>query len=264
MITDREPFIFLERACISVSGKSVIAKTKDGNINLPISSIHCLMLGNGTSVTADAAALCAKHNCYIAFLKGGSNVHSVWHCGRYQNPVSLVRQVQKYANPIVRLNIAKTMIVKRLSYMDEEFKELLSTDRIEKCETIEELLGVEGNYTRKIYAIMSNKTFKRDFNSNEGVNGRLSLLNNALYNFTTTILLSLGYSPSVGFLHGQTRRGGLTFDIVDIFKFPLCTKEAFSDEHSDKELLRVLSKKLNQQRKFWVKEIITVTQEFLC
>lgn len=263
MITDREPFLLIERAHISVFGQSVIAKRKDGNINIPISSLHLLMLGNGTSITSEAAALCAKHNCYIAFLKGGSNIHSVWHCGRYQSPKPLVRQIAKHANPITRLRTAKEITKKRLSYIELPFKDLLTVERIESCETIEELLGVEGNFTRRIYGMLSDD-FKRDLLSKHGINGRLSLLNNALYSFTTSILLSIGYNPSVGFLHGQTRRGGLTFDIADIFKFPLCTQEAFSIEYGDKELLRTLSKKLNWRHKFWVKEIIAITQEILC
>ena len=70
LISDREPFLLVEQARISVSGNSVVVKRKDGISNVPVSSIHCLMLGAGTSITSDAAAMCAKHNCYIAFVRG--------------------------------------------------------------------------------------------------------------------------------------------------------------------------------------------------
>jgi CRISPR-associated endonuclease Cas1 len=147
--------------------------------------------------------------------------------------------------------------------MEAPFCNFIDLSKVEKCETVQQLLGLEGAFIKTIYRYLSDDIFSRNNDSNVGVNGRLSLLNNALYNFTTSILLSLGYNPSVGFVHGHTRRGGLTFDIADIFKFPLYTKDAFSSNKDSRELLRDLSNKLSAKRKFWVHEIIDVTQKLL-
>lgn len=263
LITDREPFILIERSKIEVSGSHVVSRDKEGFFNVPVASIHCLMLGNGTSITADAASLCAKHNCYIAFIKGGINAHSVWHCGRYPDPKSLVAQVSKHSNPEKRLTVAKELMKTRLSYLDGTFGDLLSSEDIDSCVSVEQLLGMEGSFARKTYAILSNKyggSFKRDQKSISGNNSSLTVANNALYNFIATILISKGLSPSIGFLHGQSRRGGLVFDVADVFKHPLYFEEVFSGQFDGNaaKLMRFISGKLSERRKFWVKEIIRV------
>lgn len=260
LITDREPLVFLERSKISVSGNHVISVDKDGSFNVPVSSIHCLMLGNGTSITSDATALCAKHNCYVSFVKGGLNTHSVWHCGRYSNPKNLVNQVKNHSDPIKRLEIAKKLIKLRLDYLDFPYNRMINIESINEAKSVEILLGIEGSFARKTYAQFINTTgtsFKREQESRIGTNSSLTIANNALYNFIATIVISLGLSPSIGFIHGQSRRGGLVFDLADIFKHPLYFEEVFSnkyDKHS--ELMRFISKKLSDRRHFWTKRII--------
>jgi CRISPR-associated endonuclease Cas1 len=148
----------------------------------------------------------------------------------------------------------------RLSYLDSQFKSLIDQKDLENYITVEQLLGMEGSFARKTYALLSSKsnTFKRDQTVHLGINGALTIANNALYNFIATILISKGLSPSVGFLHGQSRRGGLVFDIADIFKHPLYFEEVFSGNFSDNpaKLMRFISGKLSERRKFWTKEII--------
>lgn len=259
LITDREPLILIERSKIEVSGSHIVSRDKEGSFNVPVASIHCLMLGNGTSITSEAASLCAKHNCYVAFVKGGLNTHSVWHCGRYSNPKNLVSQVLKHSDPIKRLKTAKLLMLKRLSYLDSKFSNLISEDQIKNCSTVEQLLGTEGSFARKTYALLAtHETFKRDQSSREGINSALTIANNSLYNFIATILISKGLSPSIGFVHGQSRRGGLVFDIADIFKHPLYFEEVFSGKYNNNVayLMRSISKKLSDRRSFWTKEII--------
>ena len=231
IITDREPFVLIEKSKISINKGSVIATNKNGVMNIPISSIHMLMLGYGCSITSEASILCAKHNCFISFVKGGCNSHSIWHSGRYSNPKTLMAQCILSSDPIRRLEVAKKLMNKRISYLEEYIDIKSHLLQIENCKTIEQILGLEGAITRKVYNINASKNninFKRDqLSKNSGPNSNLTILNNCLYSFVTSILVSLGYSPSVGFIHGQTRRGGLTFDIADIFKSPLYIKEAF-------------------------------------
>lgn len=268
LITDREPIVLIERSKIEVSGSHVVSRDKEGTFNVPVASVHCLLLGNGTSITADAAALCAKHNCYVSFVRGGLNAHSVWHCGRYSNPKNLVSQVRNHSDPIKRLEIARKLMLLRLQYLSQPFQELIHPQDIKECESIEQLLGIEGSFARKTYAILSSKnnnTFKRDQSNIAGTNSSLTIANNALYNFIATILISKGLSPSIGFLHGQSRRGGLVFDIADIFKHPLYFEEAFSGEYDNNaaKLMRFISNKLSEKRKFWIKEIIK-TMDLVC
>lgn len=264
LITDKEPFILIERAHVSVSGSSVVAKTKNGIKNIPVASVQCLMLGNGVSITSEAAIICAKHNCYISFLKGGSNVHSVWHAGRYSAPEPLIKQIKIYSDPILRLEVGKRLIKKRCHLMGD-LSYLLDLERLDKCFSVEELLGLEGSLARKTYALLSQGKFKRDQNSMKGVNGVITLANNALYSFSTSVLLNMGLSPSIGIIHGQTRRGGMSFDLADVFKYPLITKPAFDGRLAGdpSSILRGLSKSLSANRRLIVKDIIKTVEDIL-
>jgi CRISPR-associated protein Cas1 len=226
-------------------------------------------LGNGVSISSEAAMICAKHGCYIAFVKGGLNAHSVWHCGRYSKPENLVRQVKNHSDPVKRIEIAKNLMRLRLKHINENFVKSIDLNSIDRYTTIEQILGLEGSITRKTYAALNSRNgvgFKRDSQSREGINSSLTIANNALYNYVATILISLGLSPSIGFLHGQTRRGGLVFDIADVFKYPVFMEEVFSGQFSENNqaLMREMSRKLSKSRNFWTKEIISVTQELIC
>ncbi len=269
LITDREPFYFIERATLGVRDGCVIAKRKDGNLNIPISSIHLLILGNGVSISSEATILCAKHNCYIAFVRGGLNAHSIWHCGRYQKPENLVMQVKKHSDHIKRVETAKKLIKLRLNYIKETFVSHIDHNDIDECTSIEQLLGLEGSITRKTYTSLSSRYdigFKRDNISREGINSSLTLANNFLYNYVATLLIPLGFSPSIGFLHGQTRRGGLVFDIADIFKYPIFMEDVFSGKYVNdhQSLMRNMSKKISSNRNFWTKQIISCVSDLIC
>lgn len=261
LVTDRAPFVFIERSTVGVSGGSLVAKSKEGNRNIPVSNIHCLMLGNGTSITAEGASLCAKHNCYIAFVKGGVNTHSIWHAGRYSNPKYLVAQTKNHLDPAKRLHIAKLLMKKRVSLLNE-FQDILKIERIEAADTISELLGLEGALTKQVYSRVAAKhglCFKRDGKSRVGVNGSLTICNNALYNFVATLVCSAGLHPSIGFLHGQTRRGGLVFDIADIFKYPLYLESCFQDPfRNTQQTMRNLSASIGAKNNSCPKEIFKI------
>jgi len=264
MIVDREPFFLTEFSKISVAGRSVVAVDKNGVVNLPISSIHTLLIGRGSSITSDAAALCAKHNCYIAFVTGGANVQSIWHCGRYQNPKKLIKQAEVFNSPSLRLESAKRLLIIRLETVSDEIhfnKEMLS--RINDCESVASIMGLEGYFTKAIYAHFSSLAgikFKRNnVNATDKVNTDLSILSNVLYGFVSSTICALGYSPSLGIIHGQTRRGGLAFDIADVIKPRLALEPAFRQSPT-KNRIRDLSKELNRRKKFWVKFTIATIE----
>ena len=89
--------------------------------------------------------------------------------------------------------------------------------------------------------------FKRDFNSNDLVNAKLNVCNNSLYSFCTAICLAYGCHPSIGFLHGTTRRGGLAFDLADLIKHETTLKIAFDRKvKSTKHAMYELSKALKR------------------
>jgi hypothetical protein len=83
----------------------------------------------------------------------------------------------------------------------------------------------------------------------------INILNSVFYSLITSIVYSLGYHPSIGFLHGHTRRGGLVFDIADIFKHELYLKN-IDLLNSDKNVTREFSLLMQNGKNKIIKNII--------
>ena len=99
LLTEKEPFQYFEKAkLVMKDGFLTALKGAEGLQIIAPSSLMFVMLGPGTSITQDAAIYCAKHDLQIAFTKGGSNIHSIWMSGRYENPISLKNQIKKIEN----------------------------------------------------------------------------------------------------------------------------------------------------------------------
>ena len=92
------------------------------------------------------------------------------------------------------------------------------------------------------------------------MNERLNLLNNALYSVVTSIIIGTGLHPSVGFIHGKTRRGGLSFDIADIYKYELTIKPAFRipEDMNYKKIMYYLNKDLKDNNFKIIKDIVDI------
>lgn len=253
LASDKMPLFLIEQGKVSVKDDIVVMSNKDGDFPVPISSVMLLVMGIGSSISSEAAIMCAKNDCYIAFSRGGLNFHSIWHSGRYRDPDKLMRQVSIFADNEKKLKAAKFLFLKRLEFANELTDEMKA--KIESTNNIYSLLGYEANWAKNRYRelcvkYLGGESFKRDKKSNEGVNGKLSLLNNVLYNYCTASLLCLGFDPSIGFLHGKTRRGGLTFDVADVLKTNLVLEYAFknhktSNQAAIRDFCNILSEKNN-------------------
>ena len=106
--------------------------------------------------------------------------------------------------------------------------------------------GIEGQLVKDAYNSASNmygvvwngrSYHVDDFESQDVVNKYLTSLNRSLYSVVTSAIVSLGFSPSIGFIHtGHVQ--SFTFDIADLYKekfiipcaFNLA-KRGFYDDH---------------------------------
>lgn len=132
-----------------VSNGCLISVGNDGKIeSIPAASVSVLILGEGTSITSDAARFCAKHDCYIAYARGGLNIHSVWHTGRYQSPEKLAKQAIVFSNPELKLKAAKLLLAKKLS---RENAPVSFLDTLTSLTSINEILSLEANWARSFY-----------------------------------------------------------------------------------------------------------------
>lgn len=260
LVTDKEPLLFFEKSIIRMDDGELVAFSKKTRFVIQPSSTLLIYLGTGTSITQEAAIFCALHDCFIAFSRGGTYVHSVWHSGRWSDPTKLVNQSLLHKDEKKRIEIAKKLILKRTK---KEFIDETTTQKIENVSSINELLGYEANWAKHIYkkeAQLAKISFKRDFKGTDKVNERLNLMNNALYSLVTSIIIASGFHPSIGFIHGQTRRGGLAFDIADIYKYELTIKPAFRmpENFDNKKIMIFLNNDLKSSNFKIIKEIINM------
>jgi CRISPR-associated endonuclease Cas1 len=243
----------MERCRISTYESHVIAEKNNKKINIPIRNTQLLIIGNGTSITSEAMYLCSKERCHIAQSKGGLSIHTIFHSGLYPNPVKITSQVLLTQDPIKRLKIAKYLAISKLN----TFK--INTDsekgKIHKVIDISEILGIEGAITKKEYKYLFGNNFQRSFDRSDKLNSNINILNSVFYSLITSIVYSLGYHPSIGFLHGHTRRGGLVFDIADIFKHELYLKN-IDLLNSDKNVTREFSLLMQNGKNKIIKNII--------
>ena len=261
LASDKEPFIYFEKTMIRMDDGFLTALSgKLGKFIIPPSSHMIMLLGHGTSISQDAVIFSAQNDMDIAFVRGESNVHSVMKETRMQDPYRLVHQVKNQER--YKLEIAKELLklrFKLLKYEDSFIKQIYDFT------TIEELTLFEARWTKNIYRnfCIKNKIkeFKRKFKGEDTVNSRLNILNNALYSICTAITVSCHLSPSIGFIHGFSRRGGLAFDFADVIKTLTTVKMSFETKENvdNVTLMRGLMSEIKKDNNKLIKILINVS-----
>ncbi|MCA3267531.1 MAG: type I-F CRISPR-associated endonuclease Cas1 [Azospirillum sp.] len=111
----------------------------------------------------------------------------------------------------------------------EEFRK-----KCAKAQTIDELLGFEGEFTRSLYHRIKKQTGFPDFkrirgsaSSIDDPNRLLDIGNHFAYGLASTVLWTLGIPASLSIMHGKTRPGGLVFDLADTMKDAIVLPSAF-------------------------------------
>jgi len=258
LVSEKEPLLYLEASILRMDdGFLTVLSGKEGTRIIAPSGVLVLMLGAGTSITQEAAIFAAQHDMHLAFARGRCNVHSIFMSGRYQDPQTICHQVRLVDTQ--KLEVAKQLLRLRLTRNDTAQaaidEALLQTD-------LAALVAWEGRWAKTIYrefALRNKTSFSRDFDGKDAVNVKLNILNNALYSVCTAICLSCGLHPSVGFLHGYTRRGGLAFDLADIFKTELTMALAFdANIKGGKDAMYALAKALRKDNFNVVKHMIKI------
>lgn len=261
LLSEKEPFQYVEKAKIMMKDGFLSAmRGKEGMQIIAPASILFLMLGAGTSITQEAAIFCAEHDVQLCFARGGSNIHSIWMSGRFPNPESLKNQINKIEKN--RLSYAKILLIYRfylLNRLNDKIKE-----EINILNTVNEILLYEARWAKQIYREFSMK-YKVDFTRNTSldntdyINERLNILNNALYSLVTAICYAINLSPSVAILHGETRRGGLTFDLADLMKTQIIFDLAFNPEQiKTKVLMHNFANKLKENNQKNLKLLLNI------
>jgi len=275
LITDREGALYLERARIHVEDGRIVYHIVDDEYrreyNIPHVNLAVLFIGQGTSITQDAMRLLGEEGVYLAVTgTGGTPLHmgalTTYTATRHFRdmlPVYLDEKRSLQAAKVVMRDrtermrkIGGALAGRHLALRDPTTLSRICKsfdDRLGQVATIQELLGVEGQFSKACYKFFSEASglsqsgnFRREAGgrkADEGapkdafqlVNRLIDHGNYLAYGMAGSALWALGIPPHMSIFHGKTRAGGLVFDLADAFKDALVLPIAFAAVRSRKD-----------------------------
>jgi CRISPR-associated protein Cas1 len=221
---DAVSYVYVEHARIDQHDRSIAIYDAEGMTPVPIAATAVLLLGPGTRVTHAAMVAIADNNA-LAVWVGEEGVRCYAHgMGGTRGSAALLRQAALVSDESARLAVVQHMY--RLRFQEEPDAGL----------TIEQLRGMEGVRVRDTYARFSRETGvpwtgrnydRGNWKAADPVNRALSAANSCLYGVCQAGILSLGYSPALGFIH-TGKQLSFVYDIADLYKTEISIPIAFA------------------------------------
>lgn len=230
-IKDRLSFLYLERCVINRQDGAITVTDARGTVHVPGATISVLMLGPGSKITHRAMELIGDMGASVIWV-GERGVRYYAH-GRPLTHSSrlLMRQAELVSNTKSRLAVARQMY--QLRFPDEDVSKL----------TMQQLRGREGARIRAVYRRASQETGvpwngrvydPEDFEGSDLVNMALSAAHACLYGVVHSVIVALGCSPGLGFIHTGHERS-FVYDIADLYKASLTIPIAFQAANEQPE-----------------------------
>ena len=243
--TFKNLLFYIDRCKIHViDGNVVFDKTEDSRTyNIPYANISILMTGPETSITNCALNKLSEENVTIVSVSNNFNSHTVTLPSQPgQNTKYFHKLIQNLYIDNKRVEIAKNMLIARSTHTKELYIEILveafgeefldivedivkrlpeiSRERLEEAYTIDTLLGIEGDYMKKIRNVLRESlAFNGDNNEKEeDFQKRLKIGNSFTYGMSSTVIHALGVTSQMNVFHGRTNAGALKYDIADLVK----------------------------------------------
>ncbi|AJM76844.1 type I-E CRISPR-associated endonuclease Cas1e [Rathayibacter toxicus] len=220
---DRLSFVYIERSIIHRDQNAIIATDERGTVHIPAATLGALLLGPGTRVSHQAMMLLADSGSTAVWV-GEHGVRYYAHGRSLARSSRLIEaQARLVSNQSSRLRVARAMYSMR--FVGEV------VDRL----TMEQLRGREGQRVRRTYRENAERTgitwksrsYKPDDpDSGDAVNQALTAANQCLYGVVHAVIVALGCSPSLGFVHTGHARS-FVFDVADLYKAELTIPTAF-------------------------------------
>lgn len=208
-MSDRVGFLYLEHAALERAQHALVARTTDGEVDLPVERLGTLLLGPGSAITHAAVDLCARSGTLLIWT-GEAGVRLYAAGNPRGNSGALLRQAA------IRLDKTRRLMAARRIWQ-QMFDVSPPLNR-----SVEQLRGDEGARVRswlsKIAQDSGLRWDRRDHSSSDPVNVAISVATSTLYGLCEAAILALGYSPAIGMIHDGDPRS-FVFDVADTIKF---------------------------------------------
>lgn len=214
-LADRVSSVYVERSHLDRAENAVVVINKRETVRIPAALITVVLLGPGTRVTHGAMQLLADSGTAVCWVgEQGVRLYAAgW--GPSRGAALLHRQAWLVTRTQPRLAVARAMYARR--FPDEDVSGL----------NMQQLRGREGARVRAIYRHYSKlhgiawtgRAYRPgDVDAvGDDVNRLLSAANAALYGICHAVIVGLGASPGLGFVHTGTATS-FVHDIADLYK----------------------------------------------
>lgn len=223
-VRDRISFIYLEHCVLNRQEGAITVTDIRGVVHIPAASISVLMLGPGTKVTHRAMELIGDSGACLIWV-GERGVRYYAHgTGLTKSTRLLTRQAQLVSNVRTRIDVARKMY--QLRFPGEDVSKL----------TMQQLRGREGARVRSVYRKYSKLTGvawhgreydPADYEGGDPINRALSAAHACLYGVVHSVIVALGCSPGLGFIHTGHQKS-FVYDIADLYKADISIPVAFA------------------------------------
>lgn len=245
---NRITFLYLEHSVLTREDSALKVTDDTGFVLVPSAIISVLLLGPGIDVTHRAMELLGDTGTAVVWV-GEQGVRQYAH-GRALNHSSsfLEKQAKLVSNTRTRLHIARKMY--QMRFPGEDFSNL----------TMQQLRGKEGARVRRVYLEQSKKTgvaWDRreyrvdDFDSSTPINKALTCAHQALYGLCYSVIVALGFSPGLGFIH-TGHDLSFVYDFADLYKADYSIPIAFrivAEQGKNPELARLTRQAMRDEFK---------------
>ena len=222
-VKNRLTFLYVEHCVISRHDSAVTITDTRGVAYIPAAILSTLMLGPGTRISHRAVELLSDSGVCIVWV-GEFGVRYYAHGTSLARSSRYITQQSKLvSNQKLRLGVARKMY--QMRFPDEDVSNL----------TMQQLRGREGARIRQVYRQCSKqygvKWDRREYNPNDfsasdPINRALSIAHACLYGVVHSVVVSLGLSPALGFVHTGLELS-FVYDIADLYKAELTIPIAF-------------------------------------
>ena len=211
---DSITYLYLEHCIIEQDNFAIKSIDKEGVMQIPIAGLTVLMLGPGVSITHAAIVNLSNSGCLVVWCGELIGKFYALGLGETRSSKNLLKQAQLCMDKEMHLEVVKRMYCLR-------FKDI-KVDNL----TLEQIRGLEGVRVRTAYQQFSKlfgvnwhgRTYKkRKYSKSDDINKALSYSNSLLYALCHAIIVTLGYSTGLGFIHTGNVLS-FVYDIADLYK----------------------------------------------
>jgi len=222
-VRDSWSYLYVEHCRIDQDAKAIAVHDARGKVPVPCATLSILLLGPGTTITHAAIRTLADCGCLVLWTGEEGVRFYAEGMGETRSARRLIQQARLVSDPRLRLQVVLRMYAMRFP------------EPLEPGLTLQQIRGREGIRVRESYARASRETgvpwhgrsYRRDrWDGADSINRALSCATSALYGICHAAIVSLGYSPALGFIH-TGKMLSFVYDVADLYKADLAIPTAF-------------------------------------